>query len=338
MQELIDELNYKRKKFGKIFILSILGVLAYFIILTFLLPFIGHEQMVSREPLLFSFFGIALTTYILSKTEFDSWPIYRIMTLVIAALVFYFSLCLHHITSVILLFYIPVVLMIWMLTDLKTAITATLILLIICYFTPNIADYFLITNSVKHTEDDEILHKLQDYIVVIIVTYFSLLTLYFHNEFNRIEIEIQNFQDSKTEIKKSISSSQSQLYEHEEKNEFAKERAEILYQKIISYFNEEHPFKDPDFSITLLAKKLDTNTTYIYKTLAIFTNKSFRDLVNEYRVNHILNAIEKNEHKVFTIEHIYLEAGFLQQSTFNRVFKKITGLTPSQYIESKTAL
>lgn len=338
MQELIDQLSYKRKKFGKIFILSILGALVYFIALTFLLPLFGNEQLVSREPLLFSFFGIALTTYILSKTEFDSWSVYRVMTLVITALVFYFSLFLHHITSVVFLFYIPVVLMTWMLIDLKTAITATFILLILCYCTPYIADYFLITNRVKHTEELELNHKIQDYIIVIIITYFSLLILYFHNEFNRIEIQILNFQDSRTEIKGSISNSQSQWFQHEEKYEFAKERAEILYQKIISYFTEDEPFKDPDFSITLLAKKLDTNTTYIYKTLAIFTNKSFRDLVNEYRVNHILNAIEKNEHKVFTIEHIYLEAGFLQQSTFNRVFKKTTGLTPSQYIESKTGL
>lgn len=336
MEELIDEMNYNKKRFGKIFILSILGTLGYFILVTLLLQLFKHPPIVPRQPLIFSFAGIALATYILSKTEFDSWPIYRVMTWCVAGLIFYFSLYIHQVTSAIFLFYIPIVLMLWMLMNLKTAIISSFFFLAICYFTHFIADY-LVVNEIKHIGENEVLHKAQDYMIVAIATYFSFLTLYFQNLFNRIEIQILNFQDSGVELEKSMFNKRPKSYEAEEK-EFAPEKAEILYQKIISYFTEDEPFKDPDFSITLLAKKLDTNTTYIYKTLAIFTNKSFRDLVNEYRVNHILNAIEKNEHKVFTIEHIYLEAGFLQQSTFNRVFKKTTGLTPSQYIESKTGL
>lgn len=39
-------------------------------------------------------------------------------------------------------------------------------------------------------------------------------------------------------------------------------------------------------------------------------------------------------HQKFTLEHIYKEAGFSSQSTFNRIFKEQTGITPSEYIEN----
>lgn len=333
MDELIDEMNYSRKRFGKIFIFSILATLGYFIVVTLLLPILKHAPLVPKQPLIFSFAGIALATYILSKTEFDSWPIYRVMTWVIAGLIFYFSLYIHQVTSAIFLFYIPIVLMLWMLMNLKTAIISSFFFVAICYFTHFIADYFLV-EQIKHTAENEVLHKTQDYIIVAIATYFSFLTLYFQNLFNRIEIQILNFQDSGIEIEKSIFKRRQKFYEATEKYEFAPERAEALYDRIIQYFEDKKPFKDPDFSITILAQQLDTNSTYIYKTISLRSDKSFRELVNEYRIKHVLAAIVNNEHKVFTIEHIYLEAGFLQQSTFNRVFKKVTGLTPSQYIEN----
>lgn len=83
----------------------------------------------------------------------------------------------------------------------------------------------------------------------------------------------------------------------------------------------------------MLADALQTNTTYISVALKQQKHKNFSNLINDYRVNQVKAELADNNHKTFTIEHIYTKAGFTQQSTFNRVFKEFTGKTPSEYIE-----
>ena len=60
-------------------------------------------------------------------------------------------------------------------------------------------------------------------------------------------------------------------------------------------------------------------------------NKSFYDCINQYRVEEaklLLIDPSKSAHKIASIA---FDAGFNSISTFNDVFKKITGQTPSQY-------
>jgi len=116
--------------------------------------------------------------------------------------------------------------------------------------------------------------------------------------------------------------------------DFSTEKATVLYEEIVTFFENKKPYQNPNFNMSELCKALDTNATYVYRALNLMTQKSFRDLVNEYRIAQVLSEIDQEAHKKFTIEHIYMEAGFVQQSTFNRVFKKTTGQTPSQYIEN----
>jgi AraC-like DNA-binding protein len=57
--------------------------------------------------------------------------------------------------------------------------------------------------------------------------------------------------------------------------------------------------------------------------------KSFSKFINEYRVNEAKTLIKNN--KKFTLEAIGFDAGFSSKSTFYATFKKIVGVTPSQF-------
>ena len=69
--------------------------------------------------------------------------------------------------------------------------------------------------------------------------------------------------------------------------------------------------------------------------MAIFTDDSglnFNDFVNEKRVASVIQMMEKGEHANLNLLGIGLDCGFNSKATFNRAFKKYTGLTPNQYI------
>jgi len=59
---------------------------------------------------------------------------------------------------------------------------------------------------------------------------------------------------------------------------------------------------------------------------------NFNHYLNLHRVTYVKELIEINDLDRVTIMYIYTKAGFANQSTFNRVFKKIEGITPSEYI------
>ncbi|MDL2215238.1 AraC family transcriptional regulator [Dysgonomonas sp. OttesenSCG-928-M03] len=105
-----------------------------------------------------------------------------------------------------------------------------------------------------------------------------------------------------------------------------------IYEEIITILEKEKPYCNPDFNIAQLATTINSNVTYISKAINIKANTNFNTLVNTYRVNYIEAMLKNGYHKKYTIRHIYSAAGFKHQTTFNKVFKQIRGITPSEYI------
>lgn len=120
-----------------------------------------------------------------------------------------------------------------------------------------------------------------------------------------------------------------------EKMENGVERYSELYDQIINYFEVEKPYTNPDFNISLLANVLNTNVTYISRAIRANNNMNFNIFVNTYRIDMIKEMLDHDFHNKYTIKYIYIAAGFKHQSTFNKVFKQIEGVTPSEFIKEK---
>lgn len=103
----------------------------------------------------------------------------------------------------------------------------------------------------------------------------------------------------------------------------------VYTSKVLEYVEKEKPYLNSNLTITELAKQLDMLTYQLSKIINNEIGKTFFDFINSYRVEEVKKMMKKN--KNYKIIAIAYDCGFNSKSSFNRIFKKITGKTPSQY-------
>ncbi|MCG7535172.1 helix-turn-helix domain-containing protein [Pseudoalteromonas sp. OOF1S-7] len=86
----------------------------------------------------------------------------------------------------------------------------------------------------------------------------------------------------------------------------------------------------PDFSQIQLAEKLNISRHQLSDVLALHSSGGFYELVNQLRVDAVIEELGKRP-KSDRLINIAYDCGFNSKSSFNQVFKKYTGKTPSQY-------
>ena len=105
-----------------------------------------------------------------------------------------------------------------------------------------------------------------------------------------------------------------------------------LIQRLEDLMKIEKLFLMPELALADVAKKLGVPRHHLTQALNTQLGKNFYTYINEYRVKTVIESLKKSENRQFTVLAIALECGFNSKSTFNSVFKKITGLTPSDFI------
>lgn len=104
--------------------------------------------------------------------------------------------------------------------------------------------------------------------------------------------------------------------------------------KKLDEFEEKELFLSKDSTLVEVAKKIQTNTTYLSKVINTHKEKSFTSYITDLRVDY---AIERLSHdrkfRSFTIGAIAQEIGFKRSESFSKAFKVKTGLYPSYFIK-----
>jgi len=90
-------------------------------------------------------------------------------------------------------------------------------------------------------------------------------------------------------------------------------------------------YEDPELNLRSLAEKLEWHTHELSRILNTVLRKSFNDFINEYRVKAVTRKIQDTAYEHITLLGIAYESGFNSQSTFTRIFKKMTGKSPLEY-------
>lgn len=110
------------------------------------------------------------------------------------------------------------------------------------------------------------------------------------------------------------------------------ESMERLFERIESIMIHDMHFKDVKYNLSKLSTALNVNSSYISKAIRYKGYPHFSSYLNRYRINYVKELFTETNFQKTTLMYVYTEAGFSNQSTFNRVFKQIEGITPSEYV------
>lgn len=110
--------------------------------------------------------------------------------------------------------------------------------------------------------------------------------------------------------------------------------ARLYLEKLNRFMEEAKPYLSPDLNLPQLAKEVDIPSHYLSQVINENIGLNFFDFINRQRVEDVKSKISDPRYNNFSILGIAFESGFNSKSAFNRVFKNITGLTPSEYKKS----
>ncbi len=116
-----------------------------------------------------------------------------------------------------------------------------------------------------------------------------------------------------------------------QKSGLDKEEAEYYAEQLHRLMEQEKLYRNSDLKLADLANELDISTHNLTEVINRYIGQNFYDFVNSYRVEDVKRQLNDFESKNITLLAIGLDAGFNSKSTFNAVFKKQTGMTPSQF-------
>ncbi len=104
---------------------------------------------------------------------------------------------------------------------------------------------------------------------------------------------------------------------------------------LIKLMQEKKPYLDPDLKVHNFAAMLDMPPYQISRIIRQEKGINFYDFVNSHRVDEFKERVLSNKYGNITLLGIAFEVGFNSKSSFNRIFKKYEGITPSEYLKSK---
>ncbi|AYL98887.1 helix-turn-helix domain-containing protein [Mucilaginibacter celer] len=104
-----------------------------------------------------------------------------------------------------------------------------------------------------------------------------------------------------------------------------------LKHALLQLLEVDKIYLDPELTLTALAKLMKTNHSVLSKVVNTRFGMPFNDLINNYRVDEAKALITGGRLNDQTMLAVAFDAGFNSKATFNRAFKKHTGLTPKQF-------
>ena len=109
------------------------------------------------------------------------------------------------------------------------------------------------------------------------------------------------------------------------------EKVKEIAGRLYWAMEKENVYLRPQLSLNELAGKIGVPPYELSHVLKIYFSTNFYNFVNRYRVEAVIEKLQKPYYNRFNIVVLAYESGFNSKATFHRVFKNITGKTPTEY-------
>lgn len=104
---------------------------------------------------------------------------------------------------------------------------------------------------------------------------------------------------------------------------------ESIVAELKRYMESAQPWLNMELTLAQLASGINVSSHHLSQIINSEFGKSFACYINEYRVNAACRWLSGDNDK--SVLDIALDSGFASKSSFNALFKKHTGMTPSEY-------
>lgn len=109
-----------------------------------------------------------------------------------------------------------------------------------------------------------------------------------------------------------------------------------VFAKVRSVLERDRLYLKSDLTLSELAQRAGLSRNTVSQAINTAFQGNFFDFVNDFRVAEFKRQAMAPDKKHLTQVGIALESGFNSRASFYAVFKKKTGMTPAEYLESKS--
>lgn len=119
-------------------------------------------------------------------------------------------------------------------------------------------------------------------------------------------------------------------------NRVSTEDCKRLVNLLEKYMKQEKPYTQPDLKISDLAAAIGTSSHSLSYVFNQYLNCNYYDYINDYRIKEFKRLVNTEESSKYTLAALSELCGFKSRASFFRSFKKVTGITPNDYIRNKS--
>lgn len=111
------------------------------------------------------------------------------------------------------------------------------------------------------------------------------------------------------------------------------ETEQLLLLKL-KKFEASTKFINKEMSLAMLSAQMDTNTKYLSEIINRHRNDNFNTYINKLRIAYIIDKMKSDASYLnYKISYLATESGFSSHSSFATIFKSITGIAPTTFID-----
>ena len=114
----------------------------------------------------------------------------------------------------------------------------------------------------------------------------------------------------------------------------AEDKSQQIFDKLCRLMEDEQLYTQPQLTRETLIERLGTNHTYFSKIIKEKANMNYAQFVNSYRINKAIAILSDKSQIGYPLKKLSSDLGFSSVSTFYKLFKEATGISPSAYRKS----
>ena len=123
-----------------------------------------------------------------------------------------------------------------------------------------------------------------------------------------------------------------------QKSRMDKAEGEQLSRRLTKLMEEEKPYLRPDLQMADLAQALGCSTHTLSQLFTQFINRNYYDFIAEYRIKEFMLRAADPAYSKYTITALSELCGFRSRNPFLVAFKKLTGMSPREWMKQKETL